>query len=226
MASLRKLISRLRLRKYTSGPPAEVFARIYKDGAWKGQESVSGRGSDLDQTESLRASLPAAIRELGVQSLLDVPCGDFNWMRHIVSELPWLSYTGGDIVPELVAETARRHGSGNVRFEVIDLTRSELPRADLVLCRDCLVHLSFENALQALRTIRRSGAEYCALTTFPSLARNSDIPTGAWRQINLERAPFSLPPPFKLLNEGSTEEAERFSDKSLGFWRVAELPAL
>jgi len=226
MTNLRTLISRLRLRRYTSGPPAEVFTRIYKDGAWKGQESVSGRGSDFDQTASLRQTLPGVIRELGVNSLLDVPCGDFNWMRHIVSELPELSYTGGDIVPELVEETGRRYGSDRIRFEVIDLTQSEMPRADLVLCRDCLVHLSFENGLQALQTIARSGAEYCALTTFPALARNADVPTGAWRQINLERAPFNLPPPFKLLNEGSTEEAERFADKSLGFWRVADLPSL
>lgn len=225
MPNLRSLINRVRLRRYTSGPPAEVFARIYEDSAWKGQESVSGRGSDLDQTERLREALPHVLADLEVKSLLDVPCGDFNWMRHVVEGMPGLRYTGGDIVPALVAATAARHASDRIRFEVIDLTQSTLPAADLVLCRDCLVHLSFETALQALRTIRRAEIRYVALTTFPDVQKNEDVPTGAWRQLNLEIAPFNLPPPMRVVNEGSTEEGARFRHKSLGFWRMEDLPA-
>ena len=41
-------------------------------------------------------------------SLLDAPCGDFNWMRHV--PLGGVSYTGADVVPELIARNRRDYG--------------------------------------------------------------------------------------------------------------------
>ena len=43
--------------------------------------------------------------------------------------------------------------------------------------------------------------------------------------LDLERAPFSFPPPAALLVEGC-KEGGAYADKSPGAWRVAELPAL
>jgi hypothetical protein len=43
---------------------------------------------------------------------------------------------------------------------VLDLVRDPLPRADAVLCRDCLIHLSLEEGRRAPENIRRSGAAY------------------------------------------------------------------
>jgi hypothetical protein len=63
-------------------------------------------------------------------------------------------------------------------------------------------------------------------TTFPAAADNEDIVTGDWRVLNLECSPFDFPPPMELLNEGCTEAGGRFADKSLGLWRIADLPRL
>ena len=77
------------------------------------------------------------VEQYSVTSILDVPCGDFNWMQHV--EFDGL-YRGADIVRELITENQARYGSDRRRFAVLDVTRDQLPASDLVLCRDCLNH--------------------------------------------------------------------------------------
>lgn len=138
-------------------------------------------------------------------------------------DLPGIAYTGADLLPELVAANAAR-AAPDRRFAVLDLTASPLPRADLLLCRDCLVHFSFADAARAMANIRRARITYLLATTFPAETANLDITTGDWRPLNLERAPFNFPPPSALLTEGCTEADGRFLDKSLGLWAIQDLP--
>jgi hypothetical protein len=99
-----------------------------------------------------------------------------------------------------------------------------LPAADLLFCRDCLVHLSYGDIRKALENVRRSRIRYILTTTFPGNQANTDIQTGDWRPLHFQLAPFRFPPPLLLINEGCTEGNGSFADKSLGLWRVAELP--
>jgi hypothetical protein len=101
-----------------------------------------------------------------------------------------------------------------------------LPEADLLLCRDCLVHLSFADIGRALSNVLRSGLPYLLTTTFPECEVNEDIVTGDWRPLNLELEPFGFPPPSELLNERCSEAGGLFADKSLGLWQLAELTKL
>jgi hypothetical protein len=183
---------------------------------------VSGLGSDLAQTVEVRKHLPSLVAELHCASILDVPCGDYFWMSHI--ELNVDTYIGADIVSALVDANQKAFGDKHRAFVVLDLTRDELPRSDLVICRDCLVYLSFTDAQLALRNIKSSGARYLLATTFRARNRNHNMPTGAWRPINLERPPFSLPPPIRFIDEHCTEGNGRFADKGLGLWLVTDLP--
>ena len=108
-------------------------------------ESASGRGSDLDNTETIRAALPALIREWGIRTMIDAPCGDFHWMSRL--DLGLERYIGVDIVAELIELNRQKYRIEAVReFRVMDLVRDRLPAADLILCRDCLVHLSLPEA--------------------------------------------------------------------------------
>ncbi|MBS0660905.1 MAG: class I SAM-dependent methyltransferase [Verrucomicrobia bacterium] len=209
-------------RQWRNRSPQEVFTKIYHANGWEGRESVSGTGSDHAQTARLRAELPALLRELGVRRVLDVPCGDFRWMPEVLSACPEVDYVGGDIVGELIAQNRTRAARPGVRFEVVDLLGSDpLPAADLLLVRDCLVHFSEEHVQRALTRLAASGAQWLLTTTFPDLRENYDIWTGQWRPLNLERAPYGLPAPTRLLLEGCTEGDGRFADKALGLWSVA-----
>jgi SAM-dependent methyltransferase len=207
--------------------PEHVFRDIYRRHHWSGSESASGAGASLDQTRELRRSLPALLRELGVATMLDLPCGDYSWMRTF--ELPVDRYIGADLLPEVIEPLAAAFGDDRREFRVLDLTRDPLPPADLLFCRDCLVHLSYAGIRRALGNAVRSGIPYVLTTTFPRGEANEDIVTGDWRVIDLECAPFDLPAPMRILNEGCTEGGGVFADKSLGLWRtedVRDLPFL
>nr|WP_246480964.1 class I SAM-dependent methyltransferase [Amycolatopsis umgeniensis] len=199
----------------------ERFTYIFRSRLWS-SSSVSGPGSESVQTRRLRELLPGLLDRFGVRTLLDLPCGDFGWLSEV--DLALERYIGADIVPDLVELNATRFRDDPVReFRVLDLTDDPLPSVDLVLCRDCLVHLSFADIERALRNLRRSGSRYLLTTTFTELGTNADIATGDWRPVNLCREPFGFPEPLAVLVEGCTEENGAYADKSLGLWEIAAL---
>ena len=200
----------------------ERFARIYQTNLWFDAESRSGTGSNLDETAQLRASLPHLLRHLNTRRLLDVPCGDFNWMSHV--DLSGIEYIGGDIVQPLIEANRERYESAVRRFLKVDVINGPLPQADVILCRDCLVHFSFANIIAAFGTIKASGAEYLLTTTFPAREVNKNIVDGDWRPLNLEASPFRLTAPIEVIIEGCTEEGGAYADKALAVWRVSDLP--
>ncbi len=222
---LSRLVGRLRSRKerhrLRNRSTAEVFEEIHRTNAWGGRDSLSGTGSDAEQTRLVVAALQRIIAERNVATLLDIPCGDFHWMRH--ADLAGADYTGADIVDELIEENRRRYTRPRTAFRRLDLLSDELPRVDLVFCRDCLVHFSHADVRRALANIIGSGSRFLLTTTFSEQRFNAEIVTGQWRRLNLERPPFSLPSPLELINEGCTEEDGAFADKSLGLWRIEDL---
>lgn len=199
----------------------ERFSRIYETNLWGCGESVSGLGSAVDETATIRMEIPALIRRLGASSLLDIPCGDFGWLSQTDLDV---DYTGADIVQDLVDRNQALHGCSFRRFRRLDVITDQLPCVDIVLCRDCLVHLSFANAQTALRNLRRSGSLWLLTTTFLEHETNDDIQDGDWRMLNLERAPFHLSPPQAVIIEGCTEAGGAYADKALGLWPIAALP--
>ena len=201
----------------------EAFTEIYRNNLWQGNESRSGTGSSLAQTASVRRELVPLLRRLGGNTLVDAACGDFAWMKEV--DLGGIQYTGVDIVAEMIAENKKRHGGAARRFLELDITRKVPPRADLILCRDCLVHLSFERALAAVANFKRSGAVYLLATTFTERKENCELMgLVSWRPLNLQLPPFNFQPPMTLIDEECPEEEGRYRDKSLGLWRLADLP--
>ncbi|HKH46881.1 MAG TPA: class I SAM-dependent methyltransferase [Thermoanaerobaculia bacterium] len=195
-----------------------AFTQHYRSGDWMEPETVSGRGSTLDRTAAIRRELPALLRELGVRSILDAGCGDFHWFQAMETALD--SYVGVEVVEELAAINQERHGDDRRRFVSLDVTRDDLPRVDLVLCRDCLVHLKNGQVRAALQNFQRSGTTYLLATTFTGDHPNEEAPLGGWRPLNLERAPFRLGPPLRLISERESVEDARYLDKSLGLWAL------
>ncbi|MBW4624252.1 MAG: class I SAM-dependent methyltransferase [Brasilonema octagenarum HA4186-MV1] len=200
---------------------SNTFRHIYQTNHWRGSDSVSGEGASSSQTQQIEAKLPALLKTLQVDVLLDLPCGDFSWMQLI--DLPVSHYIGADIVSELILENQKRYGSHNHQFLTLDLTSEPLPTANLLLCRDCFVHLSFGDIFSALNNMKRSQITYLLTTTFPNCEENEDITTGDWRLLNLEKPPFSFPTPLQLINEQCSEGGGIFRDKSLGLWLLQDI---
>jgi len=202
---------------------ASRFQRIYNDNLWGNNESVSGEGSNLARTAVVRAKLPGLLTRHGVRSILDAPCGDFFWMKEV--DLTGITYAGVDIVSDIIQRDRELYERPDRHFLLGDLVADALPHADLILCRDCLVHLTYADTRKAIENFRRSGATWLLTTTFTGPRENRDIVTGDWRPINLERAPYNFPAPVEIINEETDEVDEElgaFPDKSLGLWRLSD----
>ena len=201
---------------------ASRFDRIVRTNMWGAETSVSGLGSGDTATAAVQEVLPDLLDRIGAQSLLDAPCGDAGWIRDCALGA---SYTGMDIVPSLIAANTAQAERGEFagRFLVADMTKDVLPYADVILCRDCLVHLSFANIHRATERMHASGARWVIATTFPEWEINHDCEDGDWRALNLQRPPFCWPAPQEMINERCTEGGGGWSDKSLGLWRLSDL---
>ena len=220
---LARIARRLTLGRHSSSHSQRAtFTRIFTANAWDDSESVSGPGSTQARGADFRDALVALIDAYAIRSIVDAPCGDFNWMRTVLAERD-VQYTGVDIVEPLIADNLRRYGAPNRRFLCLDMTRDSLPTADLVICRDGLVHLSFADAQAAIRNFRHSGSRYLLATTFVDRGRNEDMATGGWRALNLQAAPFGFPAPLAFVDEHCTQQEGAYRDKRLGLW---DLPAI
>ena len=79
----------------------DIFTSHYQNNFWADDESVSGHGSTLEATKVIRQALPVLFARYGINSVLDLPCGDLNWSRLV----NWPeTYIGADIVPQLIAD--------------------------------------------------------------------------------------------------------------------------
>lgn len=191
---------------------SKVFVNIFETNKWASKESVSGTGSEIKVTGLIRESLPGLLENYEIKSMLDLPCGDFNWMKEV--NLDGIEYTGADIVPKLIEDNKVKYP--NFNFEVMDVITSELPKVDLIMVRDCLVHLTNDNVKKALNNIKKSGSKYLLTTSFIDKDNVSDIQNGQWRPINLTRKPFSITESLAVLPDGGVEYyGEKYKNKSM-----------
>jgi SAM-dependent methyltransferase len=194
------------------------FTDIAEGGGFGNSASISGVGSALEATEALRDLLPKLFERLKINSFLDIPCGDFYWMQHV--NLKNVEYIGVDIVKSIIDANNLKFGQPDRRFIVGDLCVGNLPRVDLVLSRDCMIHLRLREIKAALRNLKASGSRLFLMSTYPSVRLNPEIDPRLCRNVNLEIPPFNLPRPVEIFYEGDGCN----EGKALGLWRNSDLP--
>lgn len=113
------------------------FTEVYRKGLWKTRGVLSGEGSMFERNRHLIEWLEREIAA-GARSVLDLGCGDLEWISHcssIVEER--VSYYGVDVVPTLIAH--HRRVFPWFGGEAVDLEElSRLPEADVVILKDVL----------------------------------------------------------------------------------------
>lgn len=200
----------------------DVFSEIYKGNDWNGRESVSGQGSDLKETEKLLEKLPTFLAQYNIKTIIDLPCGDYNWMQHLCYNFD--HYKGVDIVEDIIERNRKVHGSDVVSFVKKDCLKDDLGKADLLLCRDLLIHFSFNDCLSFFENLKKSNIKYLLTTHFID-EDNHDIATGQWHPVNLEKAPFNLTAPIDFIIEETKMFDGRFAkSKTMALWQVSDLP--
>lgn len=211
--------------KNLSGQSREdIFTNIYKNNSWKGKESVSGAGSDLHETGELLKQLPELLKRHKIKTIIDLPCGDFNWMKHL--EYNFDHYTGIDIVEEIVMANNRKYGNDTRVFKKKDCLNDDIGSADLLMCRDLLIHFSEADIFRFFQNLQKTNITYI-LTTHFFEEKNQDIATGQWRPINLTEQPYNLPKPADHILEKTKMFDGRFSQtKTMSLWRIEDIRSI
>tara|TARA_X000000368_G_scaffold253014_1_gene200020 strand:- start:1775 stop:2476 length:702 start_codon:yes stop_codon:yes gene_type:complete len=195
------------------------FSYIYKSKYWKGSGdgSLSGAGSNENTTHNIKLELQNFFNQKKIQSILDIPCGDWKWMSTM--NFQHVNYIGCDVVEEMIEDNSKLYESDNIKFIVKSLIDDDLPKADIIIVRDLLVHLDTSDILKCLANIKRNNFKYIAITNYPTLkSQHKDKLLGdKWRPINLSKEPFSLTDPDYNLDDTSTIQ-DHDKEKYLSVW--------
>ncbi|MCP4567835.1 MAG: glycosyltransferase [FCB group bacterium] len=190
----------------------------------KGPESHCGPGSYLEHTKEIRQYLPSILKRYDIKSMIDVPCGDWNWMQKV--DLTGIDYFGYDN-DEGFIETNRRLFPQH-RFETVDATKAQWPKADLILCRDFAIHLKDDDIVNLLESFKKSGARYLLTTSYDNLTENVDFSEAQKerdyrrlsrpsRAVNLEIEPYRLGAPLESVRENSGDACQ---NRIVGLWKL------
>jgi hypothetical protein len=160
-------------------------------------ETPNGPGSTVALTQNVREWLPEMFQRYRIETMLDAPCGDLNWL-HLV-DLGEIEYLGWDCEPTLI-DMARSHAKPNMFFERVNLlTVPHIPYFDLILSRDFLAHLPNEPISVMLQKFKDSGSRYLLTSHYPGADNVFDYQPETWSWFGYaERAVNFCKPPFDL----------------------------
>ncbi len=204
------------------------FNLIYKSKYWKykinSNYSASGAGSDLDATLNIRAGLKIFFKKFHIKSILDIPCGDFYWMSQM--DLDEYKYLGCDLVEQVIIDNNLKFKNlKNIKFSTFDLINDDINvynNFDILIIRDCLVHLEEKQIHKILKKIFDSNIKYIALTSY-DITNNKINPQKGdrWRPINFLIEPFLLKKPFYEIDDFNDFNAGE-KQKKLLIWKIDE----
>lgn len=156
-----------------------------------------GPGSTLDYTQSIRNNLIPFLVKHNINSILDCPCGNFNWMSSL--NFGNIKYVGADIVISQIELNKKDYPKKE--FIHLDITEDVLPSADLLFCRDCLFHFSHKNKILALSNFIKSNIPYILMSNHPNCNNNVAIIDGDFKEINWKLEPFNFPDPIDFIDD-------------------------
>ncbi|MBC2846303.1 class I SAM-dependent methyltransferase [Winogradskyella flava] len=120
--------------------------QIYEKHLWGGKNFnfYSGEGSHNPEiiTPYLEAVSDFLKSKNGNLTVCDLGCGDFNIGQHLVQYTK--NYIAVDIVDSLIERNKTLFKANNLEFYCLDISKDELPKADCVILRQVLQHLSNE----------------------------------------------------------------------------------
>lgn len=171
----------------------ETFTNVYKNCIWgvnENGEGFSGDGSRVENAIPYMLFLQNFLKTHQIKSVVDVGCGDWTFSRY----LEWndAKYIGIDVVKSVIEKNTRQFASDQISFIHASGTTYDLPKADLLICKDVLQHLSNDEIFAFIHQIGKF--KHCLITNDIDLngPNNQDISTGGWRKIDLFSSPFYL----------------------------------
>ncbi|WP_299012270.1 class I SAM-dependent methyltransferase [uncultured Polaribacter sp.] len=180
-------------------PTKKAMEQIYDLQLWGNNNSkfYSGEGSHkleivtpyINAVSSFLKSFKTPI------TVLDLGCGDFNIGKDLVQHTK--KYIAVDIVEKLIHFNKENFKAANLEFACLDIAKDTLPKADVVIVRQVLQHLSNEEISNILQKLFHY--KYIILTEHLPNGKfipNKDIISGQGIRLKKQSGLDILKPPF------------------------------
>ena len=188
-----------------------VFTSIFKSKHWVQKNdslkiintSVSGHGSNTEtlQSKNLINCMIKFIDKFNINSILDIPCGDFLWMNQLMKIRPEITYQGVDIVNQIIKNNKNKYIHKNIEFKCEDILSFKTDKKfDLLMMRDFFIHITNSEIQIILDKMKKWNINYFASESYP-VEKNFDVLIGKHRKINLTINPFNLSNPIYSFND-------------------------
>lgn len=191
------LLNEYQARRRRKAQLSERFTAVHDNNLWGSNESRSGAGSARNAPSVVVAgqAIRRAVGENPIVTLSDIPCGDFNWMPDVLGALEGVRYTGFDIVFSALQNNKDRFPQYD--FRVLDIVTTVPPRADLILCKDLMNHLSDDDIKSCIANMKKSGSTFLLASNNPGFV-NTALPDNLQgsRFLDITAAPFGYNPPL------------------------------
>ncbi|MCC7260699.1 MAG: class I SAM-dependent methyltransferase [Alphaproteobacteria bacterium] len=211
-----------------------AFSAYYENRKAKNSLPRSGPFSEVATTVNLRGAISHVIAHFDIKSIADIGCGDWTWFKEI--PLPdGVSYTGFDIIGDIIAENSRRYGNKNISFVECDAAEAELPKVDLILCRELFSFLPLSDIQQFCDRFKKSASTYLLASTLyrkpaEGAKLNQEGPLGSWKYVDLCLPPFSLGAPLMVFpGDGPYHDVGLWKLDTLRYFgrqKIQEIPAM
>ena len=147
-----------------SWPTKDVMKQIYDQSLWGGKEFdfYSGIGSHDPMMVNIYVKTVTDFLKSHdhKMTICDIGCGDFNIGQHIFKYSK--KYFAIDIVEELIERNKIKFKTKNLEFLCSDIANDVLPKADVIIIRQVLQHLSNNEIQQILNRLKT--CKYIILT--------------------------------------------------------------
>ena len=194
--------------KVPKQPVKKIMSEIYAKKKWGGakHDFYSGFGSHSKKVVRPYVKTISKFLKSNSNPLLvcDLGCGDFN----IGSQLVEFSkgYIGVDVVEELIQRNKKLFICDKLSFKCLNIVEEELPKADCILIRQVLQHLSNADILKVIEKLKAYTyvivTEHIPKGTFEA---NLDKITGANIRLSRNSGVVLHEPPFSMSAKNKQE---------------------
>jgi len=187
------------------------FNTVYEKNFWKSSETKSGSGSERNHatiknlTNIVIELIKKYLNTNETLILVDCPCGDFNWIDLLLSKIlletniKKIKYYAYDIVTQIENDFNNKLIKNNnieYNFSILDITQQIPIKADIILCKELFIHLSFNDIKKSINNFINSNSLFLICNDFENIENKELIYNnssyGACREICLTLKPFNL----------------------------------
>lgn len=197
-----------------------VFDEIYSKRKWSKEGNGSGTGSSIKNTMNLRNILTKFLLKNNINSIADAPCGSCLWTSTWLNELRkqniQISYYGFDIATEAVVNCKKSMkyltNFHDIKIEQNNISDIIIPdNVDLLLSRDTLQHLSFDDIFKTLKNFAKyNSIKFYIIGGYLESNDNVDIKNGDYFNFNITKKPFEIIPDYIIKENNFGNEFPKY----------------